>query len=235
MNILQRRIFWNGGGAAANDGTNAANNANSGGAAGTGTGANAGPDANAGTANAGNAGGTGTGSAGANAAAGTPTIEQLQAQLTEAQGKLTAYDTAAETRRQAELTATQRAEEAATKAQNALVAAEVKLAAKNAGAADVDIVKLLIDPKAIVRNADGEATNLDALVTAILAAKPYLKANDGTVQPGVPDVRATNGGNGGSSAKGQSFTTSQVADPQFYAANQQAIHLAVKEGRILEG
>jgi hypothetical protein len=214
-----------------------------GGGTGGGTGASGGSEGTVGQGSGTNDGGAGGGAQPAlTLEQALAQIEALKTEKAGAETRVQQFEKDAEERRQASLSEQQKAEERASKAEADAKAAaarvlstEIKLAAQQAGAVDPDLVRHLIDEAKIQRDANGEPTNLSELVKGVLDAKPYLKAEGAPSRPQVPAVGATNGGTGGGTGAGQSFTTSQIADPKFYAANQAAIHLAVKEGRIVQG
>jgi hypothetical protein len=63
--------------------------------------------------------------------------------------------------------------------------------------------------------------------------KPFLVAATEPPPPNRPGTAAANPNRGGPAAG--VFTTSQIADRQFWEANRDAIMQAQREGRIVEG
>lgn len=96
------------------------------------------------------------------------------------------------------------------------------------GIADTDLVIGLIDWNQVTLDPQGRATNVGDLVTAI---HDRLK---GAVRPGAttvinPERRRALPGTGN-----QTFTRSQLRDPEFFTKNEKAIMEAAREGRILD-
>jgi len=108
--------------------------------------------------------------------------------------------------------------------------AEVKVAAVDAKIIDPDAAYRLIKDE-IEFDAEGEPTNVPALLEQLAKDKPYLVGDGRSVDdhssPGAPGNRRAGGG--------QTFTRSQIADRAFYVAHEAAIHAAMAAGRIIEG
>ena len=127
------------------------------------------------------------------------TIEGLQAQLTAAQARIKevsdeakghrlnatearkATEVAETARATAETASAERIKQIETdagaklsKAQQSAVRANLRVAAKEAGAADPNDMLALIAPERLVVNEDGEIENAAELMTELKKAKPYL-------------------------------------------------------------
>jgi hypothetical protein len=98
----------------------------------------------------------------------TDDAEKLRLDLT---GRATAAETAAQ--------------EARTKAQERARAADLRVAASEAGLRDIDALKLL-DPASLKLNDDGDVTNAGEALAAMKAAKPYLFGSASTSSPHLP-------------------------------------------------
>ncbi|MDQ3651514.1 MAG: hypothetical protein M3458_14820 [Acidobacteriota bacterium] len=75
-----------------------------------------------------------------------------------------------------------------------------------------------------------DATDIEAALTAVLAAKPYLKVATTPVAPVVTPTSPANPGRSAGSAP--VFSKAQVADRAFWNSNKDAIIVAMREGRI---
>ncbi len=103
---------------------------------------------------------------------------------------------------------------------------EVKLHAARLGVVDPEAAYRLLDMKQVEFDEDGKPANIEKALRALIAAKPYLAGGGGQISP-------TNPAQGRVSGQ-QVFTRSQLRDPQFFAANREAIMQAMREGRIQE-
>lgn len=103
---------------------------------------------------------------------------------------------------------------------------EVKLHAARLGVVDPEAAYRLLDIREIEFGEDGKPANIEKALRALIAAKPYLAGGGGQVSPTNP----AQGKIGGQ----QVFTTAQLKDPKFFAANREAILTAMREGRITE-
>jgi len=100
---------------------------------------------------------------------------------------------------------------------------EVKLKASKLGVVDPDAAWKLLDPAALEFDEDGNPTNIEDALKALIKEKPYLAREP------VPSVSPTN-----PPRKTAVFTRSQLRDPAFYAAHREEIIAAMREGRIKE-
>lgn len=82
--------------------------------------------------------------------------------------------------------ANKRAEETLTKAQQKAVTADLKIAAREAGAVDIADVLALVDRNKLKINADGDVENAAEILTEMKATKPHLFAVRSTSNPGQP-------------------------------------------------
>ncbi len=98
-----------------------------------------------------------------------------------------------------------------------------RLAARAGFAAPEDALALL-DHTAIQYEPDGTPKNLDALLTKLAQAKPYLLGRSG----GSFDT----GFGGGQGAAQRTYTRAQLRDTKFFEANRADIMAAMTEGRI---
>ncbi len=72
--------------------------------------------------------------------------------------------------------ASKRADEAMNKAQQKAVTADLKIAAREAGAVDIADILALVDRSKLKLNADGDVENAAELLAEMKAAKPHLFA-----------------------------------------------------------
>lgn len=121
-------------------------------------------------------------------------VKQLRSESASHRTKLSAFEREEEERKQANLSALEKAEKAAQTALDARTALEVKLAKrdalsalKSAGVIDPDLAYLAI--KDSIAMTDGEPTNVDDLVTEFIKARPQMVAS---VHPPAPDTKSTN-------------------------------------------
>lgn len=134
----------------------------------------------------------------------------------------------AEARREGELTGTRRILEAEIRA-----AAAGKLANPQLAARLLNLEELM--PKA-GEEVDGE--RIAAAIEKLVADEPYLGAQalPGGTPPATPPSTPPPAGSVPGGARGQgnagTFTRAQLRDPEFYAANKDAILKAAAEGRI---
>lgn len=103
---------------------------------------------------------------------------------------------------------------------------EVKLHAARLGVVDPEAAYRLLDIREMEFGEDGKPANIEKALRALIAAKPYLAGGGGQVSPTNP----AQGKIGGQ----QVFTRSQLRDPNFFAANREAIMQAMRDGRIQE-
>lgn len=73
-----------------------------------------------------------------------------------------------------------KATEATTKAQQRVIRADLKVAAKEAGAQDVNDVLTLLDMSKVKHNDDGDVTNAADLMAELKKGKPYLFGSTST-------------------------------------------------------
>lgn len=76
---------------------------------------------------------------------------------------------------------------------------------------------------------DGRPSNAETLVRSLLASKPHY-ANAGNIGGSPTNPNRNNGAAGASGT----FTTSQLADFDFYMKNEAAIKQAMREGKIIK-
>lgn len=81
----------------------------------------------------------------------------------------------------------------AEKARDRAIKSAVKLAAIKLNAVDEDAVYALLDRSKVDLDDDGEPTNAEALVTALLKDKPFLVKPEGTNAGGTPPGQRGNG------------------------------------------
>ena len=79
-----------------------------------------------------------------------------------------------------------KATEAVAKAAARVVAADLKVAAKDADANDIADVVALLDRTKLIFNDDGEVTNAAALIAEMKKAKPYQFGSPSTSHAGNP-------------------------------------------------
>lgn len=132
-------------------------------------------------------------------------IKSLRKEAADRRSKLSAYEKQEEDRKAATLSDVERANSAAKTATDRATALEAKLIQRDAHAAlsganmiDADLAYLAIKDKIVIE--DGEATNLDDLVTELVKNKPHLvrtppdttfaDARDRS-KPFVPDTKST--------------------------------------------
>ncbi|HQT62553.1 hypothetical protein [Acidiphilium sp.] len=88
--------------------------------------------------------------------------------------------------------ANKRAEETLTKAQQKAVTADLKIAAREAGAVDIADILALVDRTKLKVNADGDVENAAELLAEMKAAKPHLfaiKSTSSTGKQPPPDTK----------------------------------------------
>ncbi|GIV63927.1 MAG: phage scaffolding protein [Chloroflexota bacterium] len=93
---------------------------------------------------------------------------------------------------------------------------EVKLHAAQLGVVDSEAAYRLLDLKQVEFDEDGKPVNIEKVLKALIAAKPYLVGTGGAVS-------VTNPAQGRISGQ-QVFTRSHLRDPKFYAANRCSPH-----------
>lgn len=102
---------------------------------------------------------------------------------------------AEQARKEAEARVTEagkKAEEAMSKAQQKGITADLRAAAREAGAVDVADVLALLDRSKVKVNADGDVENAEALLAEMKTAKPHLfgiKTTTSTRQPPAADSK----------------------------------------------
>ncbi len=119
--------------------------------------------------------------------------------------------------------------------QHLRVARAVEGQARQTGCIDPEMAMMAIQP-ALQFDAEGRPTNVAAALDALRQSKPYLFGQTGA-GAGAPVAPAFSGSaaNPARGANASVFTRSQLADVNFYAANQAAVDAAIREGRIIEG
>ncbi|MHB8398437.1 MAG: phage scaffolding protein [Candidatus Limnocylindrales bacterium] len=113
--------------------------------------------------------------------------------------------------------------------QEITLSSSVERIASRLGFADPADALGLLDHSAIEFEDTGAPKNLDALLGALLKAKPYLAAASSRAS-GSYDQGVRGGPQGGAI-----FTTTQVGDRAFWNANKDEIMRAMAEGRVREG
>ncbi len=99
---------------------------------------------------------------------------------------------------------------------------EIMLAAQKLGIVDPDAAYKLLEPGAITYDDNGQPQNVEKALRELAAKRPFLVGSNPT--------SPTNPGRSG--AISGSFSRKQIADPEFYKANRDAIMKAVADGRI---
>lgn len=189
------------------------------------------------------------GTNGSQPGAGIATLEDALGALTATRGEAAGYrtklrETEAELQalRDAQLTEAQRVEQerdrykaeaaAATAAlQQQQVRGAITAAAMAAGAIDPEAVQVFL-ADVIQPDANGQVPDVAAAVAALLEAKPYLKGQQAPVVPAIPGGAGQPAAGTTPQSAAPTFTRAQLRDPAFYAANRDAIALAISEGRI---
>lgn len=128
--------------------------------------------------------------------------------------------------------AQEQARTATEKATQRITRAVAIAEASKLGFTDPSDAIALLDMSKIERDDDGEPTNIGDLLGVLATSKPYLLSTGST--DATPHVGATNPSRTGN-RNGATFTTSQIADRAFWTANRDAIMLAMRQGRIVEG
>lgn len=125
-----------------------------------------------------------------------------------------------------------RATAAETRAKDSSVRLQIERDARKLNIVDEDAAYKLLDRSKIEFDADGEPTNIAALMEALVKDRPFLLAADGT-----STARTGNSTNANRPRQNPTgtFTESQIADRAFYLANEAAIMKAMSEGRIVKG
>lgn len=98
--------------------------------------------------------------------------------------------------------------------------------AVKAGAVDPDAVFALLD-KGTLLNEQGEPTNVGDAITALIDAKPYLKAQ-------APKPKGDIGAGARGTPTAGTFTRAQLRDHDFFEANREAIFAALRDGRVTD-
>lgn len=102
---------------------------------------------------------------------------------------------------------------------------DIERAARKLSIQDEDAAYRLLDLDQVTFDDAGKPTNIEKLLSDLAKAKPYLVAASGS--GGSP----ANPNRGGAPV----FTTTQIADRQFYVKNKAEIEKAYRENRIVEG
>lgn len=171
-------------------------------------------------------------------------IARMQSEITETRKEAAGYrvkaktlDDQQEAARLAAMSETERAkaelataQQATQKLKDAMAASAITQAAKTLGIVDPDLAARLVQERGgLDLDDNGIPKDATAALRALLAEKPYL-ASTATVAGAVANP-STGGGTGGP----QTFLESQIADLDFYVANEKAIKAAMLSGRIIRG
>lgn len=122
------------------------------------------------------------------------------------------------------LTAQLRSERSELKTRN-----EVERLARKMGIVDEDAAYRLLDTASLKLDEDGNLTNAEEVLKALVEARPFLVAQDGGTL--LPNVSPANPGRNPSNRAGR-FTQEQIRDPAFFKANEAAIDAAYRAGLI---
>lgn len=109
----------------------------------------------------------------------------------------------------------------------------VQVQAQRLGIIDPDAAEKLLDWSLVEYGDDGRPTNVDEVLTALVADRPYLKAPP--TQQQTPTLQPTNPATHQNVPGQRQYTQAEVADYRFYTAHRDDIIAAHREGRIRAG
>lgn len=124
-------------------------------------------------------------------------------------------------------------QEIVSRTQERMLAYETKIAAVELNLVDPEAAIKLLDASRIEFAEDGSPTNLTKLLKELVAAKPYLVAQQQPAKPTVSPSSPTNPASG--AGQTNTFTEKYIASlsPKEYENQRAAIWQAQREGRIL--